>query len=182
LSTLSEHLQFEAAKLTTTHENIQSRLRGMYLMSYSNMTQSLLLTTGNKSEYATGYSTLYGDMCGGLAPIGDLLKRQVYELAQHYNFEHELIPRQIIERAPTAELRPNQTDQDSLPPYNQLDQAVQNIVEHCRPAKSEVDKWLLRKVISTEFKRWQSAPILKVSSHSFGRGRRYPVAHRAFQK
>ncbi len=182
LKTLSQNLDFEAEVLSTTHENLQSRLRGLYLMAYSNMTQSLLLTTGNKSEYATGYSTLYGDMCGGLAPIGDLLKRQVYELAKHYNQEHELIPNEIITRAPTAELRPNQKDQDSLPSYDKLDQAVQNIVEQSKPAKTETDRWLLQKVISTEFKRWQSAPILKVSSHSFGRGRRYPLAHKAFRK
>ncbi|MEK6774256.1 MAG: NAD+ synthase [Bdellovibrionota bacterium] len=165
--------------VSVVHENIQSRLRGLFLMAYSNQANSLLLATGNKSEYATGYSTLYGDMCGGLAPIGDLLKHQVYELAKYYNCEHELIPQQIINRPPTAELRPNQKDQDSLPPYDQLDQAVENIVEKCTSAKKPIQKWLLSKLIHTEFKRWQAPPILKVSAHAFGRGRRYPIAHKS---
>lgn len=174
-------LNLSTTEVTTTHENLQSRLRGLFLMAYSNKENSMLLTTGNKSEYATGYATLYGDMCGGLAPIGDLLKRQVYELAKYYNQDHELIPKKIITRPPTAELKPNQKDQDSLPEYDLLDQTVQNMVELSRPAKTKTDQWLLEKVNATEFKRWQAAPILKVSSHSFGRGRRYPLAHRAFK-
>lgn len=168
--------------ITVVHENIQSRLRGLFLMAYSNKTNSLLLTTGNKSEYATGYSTLYGDMCGGLAPIGDLLKHQVYELAEYYNQQHELIPQEIITRPPTAELRPNQKDQDSLPEYSVLDKAVEDIVENCLPAKAPMQKWLLEKLVQTEFKRWQAAPILKISAHAFGRGRRFPVAHQTFKK
>lgn len=165
-----------------THENLQSRLRGLYLMAYANATNSLLLTTGNKSEYATGYATLYGDMCGGLAPIGDLTKQQVYALAEHYNENRELIPEKIIKRAPSAELRPNQKDQDSLPPYDDLDQAVVNVVEKGLPAKNQTEKWLMQKLVATEFKRYQAAPILKTSSHSFGRGRRWPLAHRGFRK
>jgi len=161
------------------HENLQSRLRGLFLMAYSNKEGSLLLTTGNKDEYATGYATLYGDMCGGLAVIGDLTKKQVYDLARHYNAGYELIPSQIITRAPSAELRPNQKDQDSLPEYDKLDKAVINIVEKRLAAKNDVEKWLVNAVMKTEFKRWQAAPVLKVSEHSFGRGRRYPVAHRA---
>lgn len=161
------------------HENLQSRLRGLFLMAYSNKENSLLLTTGNKSEYATGYATLYGDMCGGLAVIGDLTKKQVYALARHYNAHYELIPSNILTRAPSAELRPNQKDQDSLPEYDDLDKAVVNVVEKRLAAKNDVEKWLVNAVMKTEFKRWQAAPVLKVSEHSFGRGRRYPLAHKA---
>lgn len=162
-----------------THENIQARLRGLLLMAYSNKENSLLLTTSNKSEYATGYSTLYGDMCGGLAPIGDLTKKQVYQLANHYNSQAELIPTRIITRPPSAELRPNQKDQDSLPEYDVLDKAVSHLVEDFATPRNTTEKWLLPVLMRTEFKRWQAAPILKISKHSFGRGRRYPIAHRA---
>ncbi len=161
-----------------THENLQARIRGLTLMAISNKENSMLLTTGNKSEYASGYSTLYGDMCGGLAPIGDLTKAQVYDLARYYNRQGEVIPQDIIDRAPSAELRPNQKDQDSLPPYDDLDKAAVYLVEDTGPAKTKTDKWLLPILYRTEFKRWQAPPILKVSRHSFGRGRRYPIAHR----
>ncbi|WP_413569105.1 NAD+ synthase [Bdellovibrio sp. HCB117] len=161
------------------HENLQARLRGLTLMAFSNKENSMLLTTGNKSEYASGYSTLYGDMCGGLAPLGDLTKAQVYALARYYNQQGEVIPEEIITRAPSAELRPNQKDQDSLPPYEDLDKSVAYLVERSGPAKTETDKWLLPVLMRTEFKRWQAPPILKVSPHSFGRGRRYPIAHKA---
>lgn len=160
-------------------ENIQSRLRGLLLMAHANNAGSLLLTTGNKSEYATGYATLYGDMCGGLAPIGDLTKEQVYALARAYNRDHEVIPNEVIERAPSAELRPDQKDQDSLPPYPQLDESVRRLVEQCAAPRSTTDRWLLPMIYRTEFKRWQAPPILKASAHSFGRGRRLPLAHRA---
>lgn len=173
--------QFAASSFSVAHENLQSRIRGLYLMAHANLNNSLLLTTGNKSEYATGYATLYGDMCGGLAPIGDLTKKQVYQISRHYNSNSELIPIGIIDRAPSAELRPNQKDQDSLPPYDELDAAVVNVVEKSKKPKTETEKWLLQKLVATEFKRWQAAPILKVSSHSFGRGRRWPLAHRAFR-
>ncbi|MFN7904565.1 MAG: NAD+ synthase, partial [Pseudobdellovibrionaceae bacterium] len=163
-------------EMTFTHENLQARLRGMFLMAYSNQTQSLLLSTGNKSEYATGYTTLYGDMCGGLAPLGDLLKNEVYDLANHYNKDSELIPKEIINRPPTAELRPNQKDQDSLPAYDVLDESVQHLVTKSKNPRNETDQWVLRKIYQTEFKRWQAPPILKVSSHAFGRGRRWPLA------
>lgn len=172
-------VEFKISGFGLVHENLQARLRGMTLMAYSNAHGSMLLTTGNKSEYASGYSTLYGDMCGGLAPIGDLTKGQVYELAEYYNKQAELIPREIISRAPTAELRPNQKDQDSLPPYEDLDSSVSHLVENFKTARSETDKWLLPILMKTEFKRWQAPPILKVSKHSFGRGRRYPIAHNA---
>lgn len=161
------------------NENLQARLRGLTLMAFSNKENSMLLTTGNKSEYASGYSTMYGDMCGGLAPVGDLTKAQVYALARHYNKEGEVIPVEIIERAPSAELRPNQKDQDSLPEYDALDKSVVWLVEKEGAVKTPTDKWLFPVLMRTEFKRWQAPPILKVSGHSFGRGRRYPIAHKA---
>lgn len=171
--------EFNVNHFQLMHENLQSRLRGLFLMAYANLQGSLLLTTGNKSEYATGYATLYGDMCGGLAPIGDLTKKQVYDLSKHYNLEYEVIPKRIIDRPPSAELRPNQKDQDSLPEYDLLDKSVRNLVEDCGTAKNATDKWLLSQLMKTEFKRWQAPPILKISEHSFGRGRRYPLAQRA---
>lgn len=161
------------------HENLQARLRGIFMMAVANRENSMLLTTGNKSEYATGYSTLYGDMCGGLAPIADLVKGEVYDLAKLYNSQREIIPARIIKRPPTAELRPNQKDQDSLPPYDELDRAVINIVEKQKPARGKVETWLLEALMKSEFKRWQAPPVLKVSGHAFGRGRRMPIAHRA---
>jgi len=170
---------FDVKEFILMHENLQARIRGLFLMAFSNKEGSLLLTTGNKDEYATGYATLYGDMCGGLAVLGDLTKKQVYDLARHYNTGYELIPERIITRPPSAELRPNQKDQDSLPEYDKLDKAVVNIVEKRLAAKNEVENWLVNMVMKTEFKRWQAAPVLKVSEHSFGRGRRYPVAHKA---
>lgn len=160
------------------HENLQARIRGLVLMAESNHRNSLLLACGNKSELAAGYSTLYGDLCGGLLPIGDLTKTQVFSLAKHYNRERELIPKFILERAPSAELRPNQKDQDTLPDYEKLDQSVINLVQENKVCQNETDRWLLKALYNSEFKRWQAAPILKVSKHSFGRGRRWPVAHR----
>lgn len=181
LSQQAQHqLQLKAFGLT--HENLQARLRGLTLMIISNQKNSLLLSTSNKSEYATGYSTLYGDMCGGLAPIGDLLKRQVYQLAELYNKTEQLIPEMIITRPPTAELRPNQKDQDSLPPYDELDASVESIVSKGRDLKNSTDEWVFKSMQRSEFKRWQAPPILKVSSHSFGRGRRFPVSNRSVEK
>lgn len=164
------------------HENLQARLRGILLMAEGNRSGSLLLSTGNKSELATGYTTLYGDMCGGLAPIGDLTKKQVYDLARLYNRDQEIIPNGVIDRAPSAELRANQKDQDSLPPYDELDRAVVRMVEKLAQPRTATEKWVLAQVHKTEFKRWQAPPILKASSHSFGRGRRYPLAHRFTEK
>lgn len=161
------------------NENLQARVRGVLLMALSNKESSLLLSTGNKSEYACGYSTLYGDQCGGLAPLGDLLKREVYALARLYNVSKEIIPVDIIERAPSAELRPGQTDKDSLPPYDELDDAVVRIIEQRMPARSATEKFVLNASLKSEFKRWQAPPVLKVTDHSFGRGRRLPIAHRA---
>lgn len=167
----------QALEFGLVQENLQARLRGLMLMAVSNKESSLLLATGNKSEFATGFSTLYGDMCGGLAPIGDLLKRQVYELAALYNSERELIPKKIITRPPTAELRPGQLDADSLPPYDELDRAVEKLVEKKQAARGKTERWLSEALARSEFKRWQAPPILKVSDHAFGRGRRMPIAN-----
>lgn len=161
------------------HENLQARIRAMILMAIANKEGSLLMATSNKSELATGYSTLYGDMCGAIMPIGDLLKHEVYAMAEHYNQGGEIIPRFIIDRPPSAELRPNQKDEDSLPPYNILDPTVEKIVAGLQPAKSAVEERVLAMLMKSEFKRWQAPPILKVSDHAFGRGRRFPLAHKA---
>ncbi len=168
------HLEFGI-----THENLQARLRGLILMAIANQEQLLLLGTSNKSELAVGYSTLYGDLACGLLPIGDLVKSEVVELARYYNLQAEIIPEGIIHRPPSAELRPNQTDQDVLPPYAVLDDCVHKLVEGSAPARDEVSKWVLERLMKSEFKRWQAAPILRISSHAFGRGRRFPIAHRA---
>lgn len=161
------------------NENLQSRLRGMFLMAVSNREGSLLLGTTNKSEMAVGYGTLYGDMIGGLMPIGDLLKTEVFALSRYYNSEAEIIPAGIITRPPSAELRANQTDQDSLPPYDVLDPIVHRLVEGLHSPKNETEQRILDLMMKSEFKRWQAPPILKVSDHAFGRGRRFPIAHRA---
>ena len=171
--------EFSVKEFSLMHENLQSRLRGLILMAYSNFSGSLLLTTGNKSEYATGYATLYGDMCGGLAPLADLTKNQVYALSKLYNEQAEIIPERIITRPPSAELKPDQKDQDSLPPYEELDASVVRLVEKKMAVKNKTDEWLSKVLMRTEFKRWQAAPILKISEHSFGRGRRYPLAQKA---
>lgn len=161
------------------NENIQARLRQVMLMAYGNLSGSLLLNTSNKSELAVGYSTLYGDLAGGLSPIGDLLKEEVYALAELYNSEKEIIPQEIIKRPPSAELRPNQKDEDSLPPYSELDPAVKRMVENYRAPRTDLDRRILEMMMKSEFKRWQAPPILKVSDHAFGRGRRLPIAHKA---
>lgn len=167
---------FQINQFSTVHENLQARIRGMILMAFSNRADSLLLATSNKTEMASGYSTLYGDMCGALAPIADLTKGQVYEICDLYNFDSEIIPKLILTRAPSAELKPNQKDQDSLPPYPDLDQSVNRLVRDCKSNSSETDRWLSQALMKSEFKRWQAPPILKVSEHAFGRGRRYPIA------
>lgn len=161
------------------NENLQARARALVLMAYSNQNSSLLLSTSNKSELATGFSTIYGDMCGALAPIGDLLKDQVFALSRYFNQSAIIIPQEIIDRAPSAELRPNQTDQDTLPPYALLDKAVRSVVENRQAPKSETEKRVFQMLVASEFKRWQAPPILRVSDHGFGRGRRFPIAHRA---
>jgi NAD+ synthase (glutamine-hydrolysing) len=166
------------AEFGLTNENLQSRLRGLYLMAVSNRENSLLLGTTNKSEMAVGYGTLYGDLIGALMPIGDLLKTEVFKLARYYNSETEMIPEGIITRPPSAELRPNQKDSDSLPPYEELDPVLHRLVEGLNAPKSALEQRVLDLMMKSEFKRWQSPPILKVSDHAFGRGRRFPIAHR----
>lgn len=166
-----------------TEENLQARVRGIYLMAYSNNFGHLLLTTGNKSECAVGYCTLYGDMCGGIAVIADVYKTDVYRIANNINRNGEIIPKNIIDKAPSAELKPNQTDQDTLPPYEMLDKILKMYLEENKEFEEinkvindeEIVKKVLRMVDTSEFKRNQSAPVLRVSSKAFGYGRRYPI-------
>ena len=173
-----------------TEENMQARLRGLTLMSLSNKFGHLLLTTGNKSELAVGYCTLYGDMAGGLAAISDVPKTLIYKLAGHLNQKIELIPRRTIEKAPSAELRPDQKDQDTLPPYDILDGILKLYVEENLGAAeivaagydAETVRWVTRRVDFNEYKREQAAPGLKVTSRAFGMGRRMPIAQRFFAK
>ncbi|MEQ1665401.1 MAG: NAD+ synthase, partial [Bdellovibrionales bacterium] len=135
------------------HENIQARERSIILMAVSNRNNSLLLNTSNKSELAVGYGTLYGDMAGGLYPLGDVLKSDVFKLARLYNSDFELIPKTIISRPPTAELRKNQKDQDSLPPYTDLDKSIVRVVEEKKSANNKVDRFLIKALVNSEFKR-----------------------------
>lgn len=167
-----------------TEENIQARIRGNLLMAIANKTGALLLTTGNKSELAVGYCTLYGDMSGGLAVLADVSKTMVYQLAAWLNREQEVIPVSTIVKPPSAELRPGQTDQDSLPPYDILDRILQRHIEECDSAEALVAsgfdeatvRQVLRLVRLSEFKRWQAPPGLKVTDRAFGSGWRMPIA------
>jgi NAD+ synthetase len=167
-----------------TEENLQSRCRGMILMALSNKFGKMLLTTGNKSEYAVGYATIYGDMCGGYAPIKDCYKQLVYALARWRNRRDKVIPPAVIERAPSAELRENQTDQDSLPPYEVLDAILERFIEG-EQSQAEIiaagfDEATVRRVaklvLVSEYKRRQAAPGPKISTRAFGRDRRYPIS------
>ncbi len=177
---------FAGRAADVTEENIQARIRGVLLMALSNKFGHLLLTTGNKSELAVGYCTLYGDMCGGLGVISDLPKTMVYRLADHLNRDRELIPRAIITKAPSAELRPEQKDQDTLPPYEILDQVLEQIIDEGKAAAEiiaagfppETVEWIARAVKNNEYKRRQAAPGLKITSKAFGSGRRMPIAAR----
>jgi NAD+ synthase (glutamine-hydrolysing) len=177
---------FAGCREDVTEENLQARIRGNILMALSNKFGHLVLSTGNKSELSVGYCTLYGDMAGGLAVISDILKTEVYRLAAFINGSREIIPANTLRRAPTAELRPDQKDQDTLPDYEALDAILHLIVEEqmsvdevaaCGHARSLVaDVW--RMVYQSEYKRQQAAPGLKVSSRAFGSGRRMPIAMR----
>ncbi len=175
---------FTGTKEDVTEENLQARIRGLLLMAYGNKFQSLLLATGNKSELATGYCTLYGDMCGGLAVIGDLFKTEVYQLARSLNRDGEVIPAAIIEKVPSAELKPDQTDQDTLPPYELLDKILElHLIKQMSPEQmvesgcpDKTVRRILYLVERAEFKRRQAPPVLKVSSRAFGTGRRIPIA------
>jgi NAD+ synthase (glutamine-hydrolysing) len=182
---------FEDRPRDVTEENIQARIRGNILMALSNKFGSLVLSTGNKSELAVGYCTLYGDMAGGLAVIGDVPKLMVYELAQYANRyanrSGDRIPRASLEKPPSAELRPNQTDQDTLPPYEVLDVILKAIIEDNLGVEEIAGKHGLnpvlvrqtaRRVASAEYKRQQAAPALKVTAKAFGIGRRFPIANK----
>jgi NAD+ synthetase len=177
---------FEGRPEDATEENLQARLRGITMMALSNKFGSLLLTTGNKSELAVGYCTLYGDMCGGLAVISDLPKTLVYALSRWINRDREIIPASTIEKAPSAELRPDQKDQDTLPPYDELDAILSLYVEENLPVSAIVaqghNEALVRRIAAmidrNEYKREQAAPGLKVTGRAFGMGRRLPLAQR----
>lgn len=170
---------FSQSKFGLMHENIQARFRALFLMAFSNQANSLLLATSNKSELCVGYSTLYGDQCGALMPIGDLLKTEVFDLCRWYTekFKNK-IPKKIITRPPSAELKPNQKDSDSLPSYEKLDAAIEKVITNKSIAKTDLEKWVLNQSFKSEYKRWQASPILRVSRHSFGRGRMMPLAHK----
>ncbi len=177
---------FDGRAEDVTEENMQARLRGLILMAASNKFGSLVLTTGNKSELAVGYCTLYGDMCGGLAVISDVPKTKVFELARWINRDREIIPESTITKPPSAELRPDQKDEDSLPPYEVLDAILELYVVECRSVAEIVAggfdeatvKRVTRLIDLNEYKRRQAAPGLKVTSKAFGVGRRIPVAQK----
>ena len=177
---------FAGTKPNEAEENVQSRLRGVTLMALSNKFGALVLTTGNKSEMAVGYCTLYGDMCGALAPLADVFKTDIYQIARWVNRDREIIPAASISKPPSAELRPNQTDQDSLPPYETLDQILDAyVVKNLgrdeiirRGFDAAVVNDVLNKINFSEYKRRQAAPGLKVSPRAFGMGRRIPIAQK----
>jgi NAD+ synthase (glutamine-hydrolysing) len=174
---------FSGTEPDTTEENIQARCRGLILMAISNKTGRMLLTTGNKSEMAVGYATLYGDMCGGFAPIKDVYKTLVYRLCEYRNSVDPVIPERVITRPPSAELREDQVDQDSLPPYEVLDRILELSVEQDVPidgvVKAGFDRDTVEHVLAlvqrNEYKRRQSAPGVRVTRRAFGRDRRYPI-------
>jgi NAD+ synthetase len=179
--------RFQGYEEDVTEENMQARIRGMLLMSISNKTHKLVLATSNKSEVAVGYSTLYGDMVGGFSPLKDVPKTWVYRLATYRNRDGEVIPERVITRAPSAELRPDQKDQDSLPDYEVLDNVIQAFVEEDKSPAQIVeafgyDEAEVRRVVGmitrNEYKRRQAAPGVKISPRAFGRDRRYPITSR----
>lgn len=175
---------FKDTKPCIAEENLQARLRGTLLMTVSNKFGHLLLSTGNKSETAVGYGTLYGDMCGGLAVIADLPKVMVYELSEYINRNGEIIPKETIDKAPSAELRYGQKDQDTLPPYPVLDAILERFIERGWSREeivkdgfdSKIVDWVINAVVRNEYKRHQAPVVLKVSSKAFGSGRRFPIA------
>lgn len=178
---------FQGFEVDVTEENIQARVRGNILMALSNKLGAMVLSTGNKSELAVGYCTLYGDMAGGLSVIADVPKTMVYSLARHLNREKERIPKSCLEKPPSAELKAGQTDQDTLPPYDILDVILKSIIEERLCAKDIAAKYkvnlplvedVMRRVTRAEYKRQQAAPALKVTAKAFGMGRRYPIAQK----
>lgn len=187
LTALEPH--FEGRPHDIAEENIQARIRGTLLMAYSNKFGSLVLTTGNKSELAVGYCTLYGDMSGGLGVIGDLLKTEVYALCRYVNREKEIIPEEILNKPPSAELRPDQRDDESLPPYEVLDEILRSYLIGNKTRREIVaegfDPDLVEQILNlvgrSEYKRRQAPPVLKVSPKAFGNGRRMPIARRVYE-
>ena len=182
---------FKGRPEDTTEENIQARVRGTTLMALSNKFGHMLLTTGNKSELAVGYCTLYGDMNGGLGVIADVPKTMVYELARYINREQQFIPESSLTKPPSAELRPNQTDQDTLPPYDVLDAIITRYVEEAKSAVEIVKetgydeklvRGIIRKIDLNEYKRKQAPPCLRVTTKAFGIGRRVPIAQRYVER
>jgi NAD+ synthase (glutamine-hydrolysing) len=177
---------FGVDKFDTTNENVQARIRGNILMAWSNRTGAMVLSTGNKSELAVGYCTLYGDMAGGLALLGDVYKTMVYRVARWLNRNGEVIPESSITKAPSAELRPDQKDQDSLPPYDILDGILKLYIEEWKEVDEivsaafdrELVERILKLVDTNEFKRRQAAPTIRVSEKAFGNGRQMPIAQR----
>ena len=182
---------FDGAARDVTEENVQARLRGLTLMALSNKWGALVLTTGNKSEIAVGYCTLYGDMCGGLAVISDVPKTMVYELCRVVNRRKgPVIPENVFIKPPSAELRPDQKDSDSLPEYDVLDRILKAYVEELKPPaqialEQNLPMALVRDIVNkvdrNEYKRQQAAPGLKVTSKAFGIGRRFPIAQRFYE-
>jgi NAD+ synthetase len=177
---------FSATQEDVTEENMQARIRGVLLMALSNKFGHLLLTTGNKSELAVGYCTIYGDMCGGLALISDLPKTTVYQVCRWINREREIIPWNTIEKPPSAELRPDQKDQDTLPPYDVLDEILRLLIEEQQSTEDviasgheeSIVRWVQRRIDMNEWKRQQAAPGLRVTTKAFGIGRRMPIVQR----
>ena len=167
----------QAPKNPLTKQNLQARIRALILMAFGNETKSLLLGTGNKSELACGYSTLYGDLCGGLLPIGDLYKTEVYELARAINKNQPVFPQKLLLRAPSAELSPGQKDSDDLPAYKILDPILKRLLNNKKPC-SAIEKGMFHRIFSNEFKRKQAPPILKISETSFGEEWKFPIAHK----
>jgi NAD+ synthase (glutamine-hydrolysing) len=189
VKSLRKGLNIEDEEVDITLENVQARIRGNILMAFSNKYGYLVLSTGNKSELAVGYCTLYGDMTGGLAVISDVPKTMVYDLAVYINRDKKIIPQEIIERPPTAELRPNQKDQDTLPPYKILDEILYYYIEEGYSMgdiiklnyDSDVVNWVIKAVSKNEYKRRQAPPGLKVTTKAFGSGRRMPIAAKIIQ-
>ncbi len=188
MTALSEH--FKGTQSGLAEENLQARIRGTVLMALSNKFGGLVLSTGNKSEVSTGYCTLYGDMVGGLDVLGDVPKTFVYRLARWINRKREIIPASSIAKAPSAELKPDQRDQDTLPPYETLDQILRLYIEEEKGAAEILEAGLDREIVGrtiamvdrSEYKRKQAAPVLKVTGRAFGFGRRMPIAQRYRQK
>jgi NAD+ synthase (glutamine-hydrolysing) len=178
--------QFAGLAADTTEENIQARVRGTLLMAMSNKTGAIVVTTGNKSEMGTGYATLYGDMAGGFAVLKDISKMLVYRLANYRNTLSDVIPQRVITRAPSAELRPDQTDQDNLPPYDVLDAIMEAYVEHNRsPAEIEATGYArkdVERVVQllriSEYKRRQSPVGIRITPRGFGKDWRYPITNK----